>query len=97
MDTGDLTEETYCAIMVEAEAFNQDLTLQFGLLSSECKDEDDFIKKSLELIKEMKKYDEICLDDMFFGNPPKIKDFHDALNKITDNIARIKKQLLNNN
>ena len=30
MDTGDLPEETYRAIMIEAEMFNHDLTLQFG-------------------------------------------------------------------
>ncbi len=32
MDTDDLSEKTYRAIMVEAERFNHDLTLQFGLL-----------------------------------------------------------------
>jgi hypothetical protein len=82
MDTGDLSEEAYRAIMIEAEKFNHDLTLQFGLLSIECENEDVFIEKSLILIEEMKKYDEIDLDDMFFGNPPKIKDFHLALQKI---------------
>ena len=71
MDTGDLSEETYRAIMIEAEHFNHDLTLQFGLLSGECKDEDDFIRKSILLIEEMKNYDETDLDDMFFGNPQK--------------------------
>lgn len=29
MDTGDLSEETYRAIMIETETFNHDLTLQF--------------------------------------------------------------------
>jgi hypothetical protein len=37
MDTGDLSEETYRAIMIETEVFNHDLTLQFGLLSGYCK------------------------------------------------------------
>ncbi len=91
MDTGDLSEETYRAIMIEAEMFNHDLTLQFGLLSGECKNEEEFIHKSLELIEEMKKYDEIDLDDMFFGNPPKIKDFHIILKKIIENIKEVKK------
>ena len=59
MDTGDLSEETYRAILIEAENFNHDLTLQFGLLSGECKDENDFIKKSILLIEEMKKFDAI--------------------------------------
>ena len=90
MDTGDLSEETYQAIMIEAEKFNHDLTLQFGLLSEECKDEEDFIEKSIQLIEEMKNYDEIDLDDMFFGNPPKMKDFHNALKRIIENIKKVK-------
>jgi len=96
MDTGDLSEETYKAIMIEAEMFNHDLTLQFGLLSGECKDENDFIEKSILLIKEMKSYDEIDLDDMFFGNPPEMNDFHIALTKILDNIVEVKKILTEN-
>ncbi|HBK71193.1 MAG TPA: hypothetical protein DDZ39_05980 [Flavobacteriaceae bacterium] len=91
MDTGDLSEETYRAIMIESENFNHDLTLQFGLLSGECKDEEEFIAKSLNLIEEMKEYDEIDLDDMFFGNPPKIKEFHIILGMITENIVEVKK------
>jgi hypothetical protein len=90
MDTGDLSEEAYRAIMIEAEKFNHDLTLQFGLLSIECENEDVFIEKSLILIEEINKYDEIDLDDMFFGNPPKIKDFHLALQKIVENIEEVK-------
>ena len=91
MDTGDLSEETYRAILNEAENFNHDLTLQFGLLSGECKDENDFIKKSILLIEEMKKFDEIDLDDMFFGNPPKKKDFHNAVKNIIENIDKVNK------
>ncbi|MCF8297220.1 MAG: hypothetical protein K9J13_06725 [Saprospiraceae bacterium] len=91
MDTGDLSDETYRAIMIEAEMFNHDLTLQFGLLSSDCEDEKDFIEKSIQLINEMKKYDKIDLDDMFFGNPPKMNNFHAALTRICDNIVKLKK------
>lgn len=90
MDTGDLSEETYRAIMIEAEMFNHDLTLQFGLLSGECKNEEDFIEKSLELIEEMKNYDEIDLDDMFFGNPPEMNDFLNSIKKIIKNIDKVK-------
>ncbi len=90
MDTGDLSEETYRAIMIEAENFNHDLTLQFGLLSGECENEEDFIKKSILLIEEMEKYDEIDLYDMFFGNPPKMKKFHKSLKKIIKNIDKVK-------
>ena len=90
MDTGDLSEEIYRAIMIEAEIFNHDLTLQFGLLSGNCKDENDFVEKSIRLINEMEKYDEIDLDDLFFGNPPEMNEFKITLNKIFDNIVELK-------
>ena len=91
MDTGDLSEETYRAIMIEAEIFNHDLTLQFGLLSGSCKDENEFILESEKLISAMKDYDEIDLDDMFFGNPPEMQDFRNVLSKILSNIGEVKK------
>lgn len=91
MDTGDLSEETYRAIMIEAERFNHDLTLQFGLLSGNCKGENDFIEQSIGLIEEMKIYGEIDLDDMFFGNPPEMNKFQTVLKKILDNIVELKK------
>ena len=37
IDTDDLSNKTYKAIMLEAENFNHDLTLQFGLLSMNAK------------------------------------------------------------
>lgn len=89
MDTGDLTDKTYKAIMVEAERFHHDLTLQFGLLSDECDDETSFIKMSAKLIRQMMKYGEDEMDDMFFGHPPDKKEFHKALNKILDNISKL--------
>lgn len=89
MDTGYLTNKTYKAIMIEAERFNHNLTLQFGLMSDECKDEPDFIKKSKQLINRMLKYGEGQIDDMFFGEPPNIIEFHTALNKILLNISKL--------
>jgi len=91
MDTDDLSDKTYKAIMAEAERFNHDLTLQFGLLSYECKDEAEFIKKSKDLIDEMKEYDDEELEDIFFGNAPKKDDFHRVLNNLLANIASLQK------
>jgi len=91
MDTGDLSEESYLAIMIAAERFNHDLTLQFGLLSYRCKDEDDFIEKSILLIEAMKDYDESDIDDMFLGNPPQKIEFHKTLEKILGTIVEVKK------
>ena len=90
IDTDDLSDKTYKAIMVEAEKFNHDLTLQFGLLSHQCKNENDFIAKAELLINEMTKYNLADLDDMFFGNPPPKKEFYAALKKITANIKNLK-------
>ena len=45
------------------------------------------LKKSIQLISGMKKYDDIDLDDMFFGNPPKMNNFYIALKRILDNIV----------
>lgn len=89
VDTGDLTDKTYKAIMIEAERFNHDLTLQFGLLSYDSKDEKDFIAKSRLLINEMLTYDEVDLDELFFGNPPAKNDFHKALHKMLNNISKL--------
>ena len=97
MDTDELSEEAYHAIMIEAEMFNHDLTLQFGLLSGDCADENDFIEKSILLITAMRNYDEIDLDDLFFGNPPEMNDFHIALTKILDNIVETTMVLMQNN
>ncbi len=89
IDTDDLTDKTYKAIMVEAERFNHDLTLQFGLLSYDCEDEKDFIKKSKQLIIGMMKYNKDDLEQIFFGSPPGRNEFHKALKKIMDNISRL--------
>ena len=89
IDTGDLTDKTYQAIMIEAERFDHNLTLQFGLLSYQCKDEADFIKNSKQLIKQMLTYNMADIDDVFFGEPPTKKEFHNALNKILNNIAEL--------
>ncbi len=45
MDTDDLSQEAYKSIMIEAERFNHDLTLRFGVLSRDCNDEEEYLKK----------------------------------------------------
>ncbi len=89
MDTEDLSDKTYQAILGEAERFHHDLTLQFGLLSYECDDEREFIKKSMDLIQGLMKYEEDEFDDIFFDNPPRKKEFHIALKKILDNVSKL--------
>ena len=55
MDTDELSRETYRAILLEAEKFNHDLTLRFGLLSYDCNDEQEYIEKSERLIEGLRK------------------------------------------
>lgn len=90
MDTDDLSREAYRAIISEVEKFNHDLTLQFGLQSGDCKDEQEFIDKSTQLINELKTADSVDLDDIFFGDVPNLTILTKTLDKILDNIVKVK-------
>lgn len=90
IDTDDLSKKTYKAIISESEKFDENLTLQFGLLSYECKDEKDYIEKAEKLTLTMLRYNENDLDDIFFGEPPTMSSFHKVLHKILANIATLK-------
>lgn len=89
MDTDDLSNETYKAVILEAEKSNHDLTLQFGVLASSCKNEKEYLMNAKELINEIKKLDDYDLEDMFFGNLPNISLLNKCLQKIELNIAQI--------
>lgn len=91
IDTGDLSDKTYKAILSESERFHHDLALQFGLLSDECNDEAMFIKKSEELVREMMTYNQSDMDDIFFDDPPTRTAFRNALKRILTNISNLKK------
>ena len=90
MDTDDLSQEAYKAIIIEAENFNHDLTLQFGVLSYDCEDEQVYIDKSVQLINAIKNADMEDLDDIFFGNVPNLKELNNSFDKILDNIEKVK-------
>ena len=91
MDTDDLSKEAYYGIILEAERFNHDLTLQFGLLSYNCLDENEYLEKSIELINEHREIKTGELEDIFYDKIPNLKSFKKILNKIEDNIKIIKK------
>ena len=90
MDTDDLSQEAYQAIIIEAERFTHDLTLHYGLLSYDCKNETEYLAKAEELTKEILKCDDIDLDDLFWGEPPEKKELHRCLKKILVNIEKVK-------
>jgi hypothetical protein len=87
IDTDDLSKKTYKAIMIEAERFDHNLTLQFGLLSYKCENEKDYIEKAEKLVHKMLNYDEYDVDNMFFGEPPSMEDFHIVLHKMIVSIG----------
>lgn len=91
MDTDNLSNEAYQGILIEAERFNHDLTLQFGVLASDCKDESEYLRKALGLISKIKALDNDELRDVFFGNLPDIKSLNLTLNRIIKNIDQVKK------
>ncbi len=89
MDTDDLSNETYKAVIIEAEKFNHDLTLQFGVMASSCKNEEEYIKSAKELINEIKELDKYDLEDIFFGNIPNISHLHKCLRQMELNITEV--------
>jgi hypothetical protein len=90
MDTDELSRETYRAILLEAEKFNHDLTLRFGLLSYDCNDEQEYLEKSERIIEGLKKAKSNVLNDIFFGNIPNLDNFYKTLDKIIGNINKVK-------
>lgn len=89
MDTRDISERTYKAILEEAELAHHDLALQFGLLTKICTDEEDYIGKAGQLTKLMLQYPEEDIDAIFLTDPLTKEQFHQVLHKISYNIAEL--------
>ena len=89
MDTDDLSTEAYEGIIIEAEKFNHDLTLRFGVLASSCKNEKEYLSKAKKIIERIRKFDKSELSEMFFGSPPDKKHLMLALDKTLTNISAI--------
>ena len=89
MDIDDLSNETYKAVIIEAEKFNHDVTLQFGVMASSCKNEEEYLNKAKQLIKEIRELDVYELEDMFFGNIPNTWQLNKYLKQIELNIAEV--------
>ncbi len=97
MDTDDLSIPTYNGIIIEAEKFNHDLTLQFGVLASDCKDDDDYINQAETMIKQWLTHEDfdVIVDDIFFGEFVDFNAFRNTLGKLLSNIAEIRKTPMN--
>lgn len=91
MDTDDLSNETYDAIIKVAEKFHHDLTLQFGLLASDCKDESEYLKQALILIKECESDIEEAMEEIFYENIPEKSKFKSVLKEIKSQSKKFRK------
>ncbi|HRO47179.1 hypothetical protein [Agriterribacter sp.] len=91
MDTDELSSEAYEGIIVEAEKFNHDLSLPFGLLASSCENEQEYLIEAKKLITEIKALKTHELSGMFFDAVPDKKDLHQALDGILANIFLVEK------
>jgi len=90
MDTDYLSRECYEAIITEVEKLSHDLTLHYGLLSIDCKNEEEYIDKAEQMTRVIMQAEEEVLEDLFWGNPPDIKKFQLTCTNILDNIGRVR-------
>lgn len=91
MDTDDLSDESYSGIILEAEKYHHDLTLHFGILSSRCKTEIEYLELALDLIRDLKSAKQRDYLDLFFDINPTKKSVNSILERIENNIREIKR------
>jgi len=91
MDTDELSNEAYDVVIRKAEMFHHDLTLQFGVLASDCKDEDEYLKEALLIIKDWESDYELAVDKIFYENVPEINIFKAVLRELKKAIIKIQK------
>jgi enoyl-CoA hydratase/carnithine racemase len=90
MDTDELSEETYNAVLVTAEKFNHNLTLQFGVLASVCEDDNDYLQKAKQLIKKWRTDLPGSIDKIFFDvKRPEISSFESVLSALENEIEKV--------
>ena len=87
MDTTEISQTTYKAIIETAALAHKDLALQFGMLAKLSKNEADYIQKSGQLIDLMLGYNEEEVDAIFIENPLSMSEFKTVLKMIGDNIS----------
>ena len=90
MDTDELSEETYKAVIITSEKFNHNLTLQFGLLASDCSDDNDYLMKANALINDWKLNLADSINDIFFdtAKPTNLR-FENVLSNIQKQIEKV--------
>lgn len=91
MDTDDLSIEAYDAIIRKAEMFHHDLTLQFGVLTSFCENENEYLEKALLTIAKWESNIEPATSAIFYDNIPGLNRFKAALKELKESIKEIQK------
>jgi len=91
MDTDDLSIEAYNAVIITAEKFHHDLTLRFGVLSSSCENENEYLDTSLDMIAYWEENIHSAIEDIFFDDIPSGNMFKTVLHKLKKEIERVKK------
>ena len=90
MDTDELSEETYKAIIITSEKFNHNLTLQFGVLANACLNDNDYLLKANNLIIEWKSDLPNSMNQIFFDTAkPKASTFVNLLSDIQSQIEKV--------
>jgi hypothetical protein len=91
MDTDNLSNETYNEVLLESERLTHDLTIHFGVIAKDCKDERVYPDKAYNLSKNILKLTDNQLQDFFWGAVPDKTIIIVTLNKIISNIIEVKK------
>ncbi len=90
MDTDDLSNETYEAVIIEAERFHHNLTLHFGVLADKCDTEAEYLDAAEKLVNKIMKAKPHQLEDLFFGKVDDSSALPATLEKMLENIARVR-------
>jgi len=90
MDTDDLSNETYEAIIIEAERFHHNLTLHFGLLADDCDTEEEYLDAAEKLVKNLMKAKPNHIKDFLFGEVKDLSTLPATLEKMLASIARVR-------
>lgn len=94
MDTDDLSRESYEGILIEAEKLSHDLTFRFGVLSGNCKNQNEYLDKAEKLTREVMKAEDWEIDDLFWVNPREKEKLELTCIKILENIEKVKSILI---
>jgi len=89
MDIDDLSTECYNGVILEAEKFNHNLTIHFGVLASSCKNEEEYLLNAKRLINKKRELNEYDLEDMLFGQTINASFLYECLNQMELNIAQV--------